>query len=166
MKLTIDRALLEKIDMRRPYVLAATWFGCGLLKPAPGTWGTLGGLPLALLLAAAGGWPLLLAGATLVAIAGYAAARRFERDTGTHDSGAIVIDEVAGVMLALTAAGNDPVFIGLAFLLFRVFDILKPWPVGWCDRRLPGAFGVMADDIAAGIWAALLIGGIRYVTMA
>lgn len=158
----IDRTLLGKLDFGKPYAWLSTWFGCGLMQPAPGTWGTLGGMPLGIILGVIGGWPLLLVGAAVVAAVGYRAAKKFEEATGEHDCGAVVIDEVAGVLLALAAAGNSPLLIIMAFVLFRIFDILKPWPVNWCDQKLPGAWGVMADDLVAGLYAALCLGGLRY----
>lgn len=157
----LDRELMQKIDMKDPSVWLATWLGFGLIRRAPGTWGTLGGLPFGIALAYFGGWSLLLGGVVIVFAAGYFAARKFEEMSGKHDAGAIVIDEVAGIWLTLLATPLSGTGILLAFGLFRFFDILKPWPVSWCDR-LPGALGVMSDDIMAGIYAALVIGGFRY----
>jgi len=125
----IDRSLIQKLDMKHPAVWLATWGGCGLLKPAPGTWGTLGGLPVGILLLAAGSWPLVLVATLAVFAAGLYAAARFETMTGEHDSGAIVVDEVAGIWLTLLAAPLTVPGVALAFLLFRLFDIWKPWPV-------------------------------------
>ena len=115
-------------DIKKPYFWLATWFGCGLARPAPGTWGTLGGLPLGILLMM-GGPVYLAAGIIIVFAAGLWAAREFEKATGEHDAGMIVIDEVAGIWVTLLAAQMTPLSLLLAFLLFRAFDILKPWPV-------------------------------------
>lgn len=122
--------------------------GIGFLRPAPGTWGSLAVLPLALLPS----WALLLA-ALLFTGLGYWALTRLP-ETG-EDPGWVVIDEAAGQCLALAAAGG---WLGvlLAFALFRLFDITKPGPVGWADRR-KGPFGVMADDVLAGALAAAII---------
>ena len=147
-------------DIKKPYFWLATWFGCGLARPAPGTWGTLGGLPLGILLMM-GGPVYLAAGIIIVFAAGLWAAREFEKATGEHDAGMIVIDEVAGIWVTLLAAQMTPLSLLLAFLLFRAFDILKPWPVSWCDKKLPGAWGVMMDDIVAGIFAAACLLGLR-----
>ena len=81
------------------------------------------------------------------------AADRYMRAVGVHDPGAIVVDEVAGQWLTLAVAPLDPLAYLAGFLLFRVFDVLKPWPAGWLDRRVGGAFGVMIDDIAAAAYA-------------
>ena len=136
-----------------PATLLATWFGAGRLPWAPGTWGSLSALPFAwLLLALGGAWQLLLATALVFAL-GLWASDRYMKAVGLHDPGAIVIDEVAGQWLTLTIAPLDPLAFLLGFVLFRVADVLKPWPAGWLDRRVGGAFGVMIDDVAAAVYA-------------
>ncbi len=145
-------------------ILVATVGGIGFLKPAPGTWGSLAG--------AAGGWALLWAtdgafwalAAALVAVslAGLWAAAGYARATGVHDAGPVVIDEVAGQWIALAAVPALGTSMTLqhaaaAFVLFRLFDIWKPGPIGWADRSLPGALGVMADDWLAGLAAGLAL---------
>lgn len=148
---------------RDPGLWLATWFGCGLSPRAPGTVGTLAALPFGFAIMWYGGTAGLLLAALIVSAAGLWAAGVYERKSGTHDSGAIVIDEVAGMWLTLCAGTLSPLSFVLAFGLFRLFDILKPWPVSWADRELPGAAGVMADDIIAGILAGLCLWGLRYV---
>ena len=69
----------------------------------------------------------------------------------------IVLDEVAGLWIALAPAALDPIMVALAFILFRVFDALKPWPISWLDRHVPGPLGIMADDVAAGLVSAVLV---------
>lgn len=145
-----------------PFLLA-TWFGCGLSPRAPGTVGTLGAIPFGAALLWSGGIEGLLTATIIVFTLGLWAAREYERHTGAHDPGAIVIDEVAGMWLAMAVAGLSPVMIALAFVLFRFFDIKKPWPVSWADRKLPGAWGVMTDDIIAGAYAAALLGLVHIV---
>lgn len=142
---------------RQPWFWLATWFGCGLARRAPGTWGTLGGLPLGIFLLAAGSVPGLLIGTAAIFAAGLWVAREFEKATGEHDASAIVIDEVAGVCVTMLAAKLTFPSLLLAVALFRLFDIWKPWPVSWCDKKLPGAWGVMMDDIAAGAMAAVFL---------
>lgn len=150
-----------KVNFKDPAIWLATWFGCGLMRPAPGTWGTLGALPIGILIYAVAGWIGLLIATIAVSVIGYWAAGKFEEQSGEHDNGAIVIDEVAGVWIALIPAGLSIPHVIAAFLLFRFFDILKPWPISWADKKLPGALGVMADDIIAGVFAALIIAGAR-----
>lgn len=138
-------------------VLIITWFGSGLSPRAPGTVGTLAALPFAIAMIWAAGpayahWVLSLA-ALLVFLIGWWASDAYVRLTGTKDPGLIVIDEVAGIWLTLAVAPLDPVAIGLGFVLFRLFDILKPWPVSWADKAVKGGLGIMLDDILAGLFA-------------
>jgi phosphatidylglycerophosphatase A len=140
----------------RVALVLATWFGCGLSPIAPGTAGTLGALPLYLLIAPAGPWAVALA-ALVVAAAGIAAADRVASRRGLKDPQIVCIDEVAGVLVALTAARLELVQVAVAVALFRVFDIWKPWPVRLLERRLPGGWGIVGDDLAAGVWAALVL---------
>lgn len=137
-----------------PSVAVATWFGAGLSPVMPGTVGSLAALPFAWAIAAWGGWSALAAGAVLVFAVGLWAAGGYMALTGEHDPGPIVVDEVAGQWIALLPASLAPADFIAGFVLFRLFDILKPWPISWADRRLPGAFGVMADDVLAGAFAA------------
>jgi phosphatidylglycerophosphatase A len=139
----------------------ATWFGAGRLPWAPGTWGSFFALPLAWLLLALGGPWLLLIAAALVFALGLWASDRYMKAVGLHDPGAVVIDEVAGQWLTLAIAPLDPLAFLLGFVLFRVADVLKPWPASWLDRRVGGAFGVMIDDVAAALYA----GGILAIVL-
>ncbi|NMJ39821.1 phosphatidylglycerophosphatase A [Roseomonas sp. JC162] len=136
-----------------PSLAIATLGGIGRLKPAPGTWGSAAVLPAALLGPA---WALGLAIA--VAVIGWLALRDLFADDPDQDPGWVVVDEAAGMLLALAAlpASAGWVGVGLAFLLFRAFDILKPWPVSWADN-LGGPVGVMLDDILAGAIAGALL---------
>ena len=153
----------------------ATVLGVGYLKPAPGTWGSLAALPMFWALHQLGGWPLALASTFGVVFVGVWAIRRETEGKDNHDPSEIVIDEVAGQWIALlpvsigaAAAGSDvlalyPGWIS-AFILFRLFDIWKPGPVGWADRKNT-AWGVMLDDVFAGILAAigtLLLAGLSH----
>ena len=132
----------------------ATWFGVGNLPAAPGTFGSLAAVPLAWLLANYGGTPVLAAAAVAVFGIGWWASNIYVGATGIEDPGPVVIDEVAGQWLTLLAAAPGVWWHWLAgFLLFRLFDIVKPWPVSWADRRVKGGFGVMFDDILAAIYA-------------
>ncbi len=146
-----------------PISLLATWFGAGLLPKAPGTWGSLAALPLAFVIAAgAGTWGLLAAAAvaTLVGVwaAGVYAARRGQADPQT-----VVIDEVAGQWLALVPVAQDLRLYAVAFLAFRFFDIVKVWPAGRIDRELKGGWGIMLDDVVAGLYAAAVTYGVAQI---
>nr|WP_232479007.1 phosphatidylglycerophosphatase A [Roseomonas rosulenta] len=137
----------------------ATLGGIGRLRPAPGTWGSLAVLPAALL-----GPVACLVLAAAVTLVGWVAVRTVLAEAADQDPGWIVVDEAAGMLLALVAvpAGWGWIGITAAFALFRAFDIAKPWPVSWADG-LPGATGVMLDDVIAGAMAGavlLLAGGL------
>jgi len=150
------------LPARHPAFLIATWFGAGLLPRAPGTWGSLAALPFAWALSSVGG-PMPLAVATVaVSLIGWWAASVYVRRTGVADPSEVVVDEVAGQWLALILVPPEPLLYLAAFALFRLFDIRKPWPVGWADREVGGGLGVMLDDIFAGLYAALIMGALLY----
>jgi phosphatidylglycerophosphatase A len=157
-----DLELIKKLDFKNPALWAATWFGCGLMRPAPGTWGTLGALPFALIFLALGGKIALLLAILLIIPIGLMASKEFERMTGTYDNSMIVIDEVAGLWITLLATTLSPFSILAGFALFRFFDILKPWPISYLDKNIGGAWGVMLDDILAGLCAALVLWGLHH----
>ena len=142
-------------------MLLATWGGVGLVRIAPGTAGSLAAIPFAWAIAAAGGaWALGLAILAVFAAGIWASA--YVGRSGETDSGAIVIDEVAGQWIALLPVIAAPQLWPLAFGLFRVLDIVKPWPASRVDRTMHSAFGVMLDDVIAGLYAgAVLWAGIE-----
>ena len=150
-------------DMKNPIHLLAFGLGSGLAKKAPGTWGTLAALPV---------WWFLLQGVpTLpyigVLLAGFAfgvvICEITSRDMGVHDFGGIVWDEWIGVwitLLWLPMSGNlgtDLLWLAYAFALFRFFDIIKPWPIKWLDAKVHGGFGIMIDDVIAGIFGLVVM---------
>lgn len=140
-----------------PAALLATWFGSGLLPWAPGTWGSLAALPFAWVIMAYTGAAGLLIAALVVFAVGCWAAGRVERASGVKDPGFAVIDEVAGQWLTLVVAPLDPLFYLAGFLLFRLVDIWKPFPIRHIERNVPGGLGIMADDVAAALYAALVL---------
>ena len=143
--------------LRDPAALIATCFGAGLVRWAPGTVASVLALPFAWLLRTYTG-TIGLAIATLVLIViGIWAASAYERRTGTRDSSAIVIDEVAGQFIALLLVPPTVAVYAVGFVLFRLFDVVKPWPISLLDRRVKGGLGVMLDDIVAGALAAVLL---------
>ncbi|UWQ20494.1 phosphatidylglycerophosphatase A [Jannaschia sp. W003] len=144
--------------------MVATVFGSGLLRPAPGTWGTLAALPLGWL-AMQGGPVLFTVLTALVVPLGWWSIRETTRGMADHDPGMVVIDELLGMWIALLPVAWGAAQAGVpvlalwpgwiaAFALFRLFDILKPGPVGWLDRRNDVA-GVLFDDAVAGAMAAV-----------
>lgn len=134
----------------------ATLGGVGRLPRAPGTFGTLAALPLVFLAQHAGFATHLLV-TVVVILAGTWATAVACRALGEKDPGQVVVDEAAGMLLTMLPAPSGWPWLLAGFMLFRLFDIWKPWPVGWLDRNLPGAWGVMADDLAAGVYAGLLL---------
>jgi len=163
MRRILDDKALRLLDFKAPATWVATWGGCGLIRPAPGTWGTLGAMPFGVILLMLGGVPALLIASIIIFPIGLWASKKFEGMVNEKDSGMIVIDEVVGVWIALIPALLTPLSIGLAFVLFRFFDILKPWPIAYFDKHFKGPFGVMIDDVIAGIFAAIILIGLRYV---
>ena len=145
------------LPLWHPAVVLATWFGAGLLPAAPGTWGSLAALPFAWAIRALWGTVGLAIAAATVFIAGWWAAGALAAASGTKDPGAIVIDEVAAQWLVLLAVPLDPPAYVLAFLLFRIFDIWKPWPVCWADHHIAGGLGIMLDDLMAAVYAVLVL---------
>ncbi len=136
-------------------VILATWFGIGRISVAPGTCGSLVAVVLAVPIAASGGWVALALAALTVSALGIPIAGAAETAMKRKDPGCIVIDEVAGQWIALVPATINLWSYALAFVLFRIFDIWKPGPIGWADRRLSGGGGIIADDILAGLLAAV-----------
>ncbi|MBM3951669.1 MAG: phosphatidylglycerophosphatase A [Rhodospirillales bacterium] len=144
---------------RHPAWHLATWFGVGLMPKAPGTWGSLAAVPFAYGIHHVGGAAGLLVAALVLFGVGVWAAETFRRHAGTADPQAVVIDEAAGQWLALIPAGDDMLLYAAGFFLFRLFDIWKPWPVSWADRRVGGGLGIMLDDMIAGTYAAAVLWG-------
>lgn len=139
-----------------PIHFLAFGFGSGLSPKAPGTMGTLMAIPLYLLLTGLPLWGYLLA-VTLVSVAGIWICGESSRRLGVHDHGGIVWDEFAGFLLTMTAAPQGWQWILLGFVLFRLFDIWKPWPIRVADNRVDGGLGIILDDLLAGVYAWLLL---------
>lgn len=140
----------------------SSWFGTGYLPKVPGTWGTLGTLPLWWVMADLP-VPIFVATLTGVAVLAILISHAAEKIYGDHDVGKIVIDEVAGFLVTVIAVPFQPGTAVAAFLLFRVLDMTKPWPIKWVDRRVGGGLGVVVDDLLAGAIACALLHGTRLV---
>lgn len=164
------RPLPQGTRLSQPSTLLATWFGSGLIKPASGTWGSLASLPFIIaILYLPSPLNALALGIFILAsfIIGLWAARTYMHSSGTHDASEIVIDETCGLaisflpLLMYNGLSNTALMIysAVLFLLFRFYDAAKPWPISWMDKNIGGAFGVMIDDCAAGIFTCLTFGG-------
>ena len=127
-------------------------FGSGCSPWAPGTFGTLAAIPIYLLLQAASLWMYLLI-TTLMFLIGIWLCRETTKKLGVHDHSGIVWDEIVGYLVTMIAAPQGWLWIVTGFVLFRIFDILKPWPISIADKKIHGGFGIMIDDIIAGIFA-------------
>jgi len=132
--------------------------GVGLLPVAPGTWGSLFTLPIAYIIVLNISSYYLILLSVAVFLVGSWAAGAYVRRTGREDPGEAVIDEVAGQLLTLALVPPGVVAYALGFLVFRVLDIVKPFPADWCDRNVKGGVGVMADDMVAGLYGMVLMG--------
>lgn len=148
-----------------PVHLLAFGLGSGLSPKAPGTVGTLAAVPFAWVMLQ---WPLgwALGVIVMAALLGIYLCGESARRLGVHDHGGIVFDEFVGywisclplmpAVLGLSGfAGSEALGLLLAFVLFRFFDVLKPWPISWLDRHVDGGLGIMVDDLLAGLFAAL-----------
>ena len=144
---------LPKPAMDNLVHLLAFGLGAGCSPRAPGTMGTLLAVGLYLPLSRL---PLsaYLAVLVVVVVAGVWICDKASRDLGVHDHPGIVWDEIAGFLLTMVAAPAGWIWILVGFGLFRLFDIWKPWPIGWLDRRVQGGLGIMLDDLVAGVFAA------------
>ncbi len=143
-------------DWRNPVHLLAFGLGSGAAPKAPGTFGTLAAVPLYFLLQPLAPWSYLLV-VTAMFFIGVWLCDRTSKDLGVHDHGGIVWDEWVGFLLTLWLAPAGPGWLIGGFVLFRIFDIWKPWPIGWLDRRVGGGWGIMLDDIVAGLYGLMLL---------
>jgi len=143
------------VFLKHPANFLALGAGSGLAPVAPGTFGTVAAVPLVWFL------PSSLAAYTIVLIVLFVAGVWFcdkcTEALGVHDHGAIVFDEWVGYFIAMMAVPRSLVTVLLAFILFRIFDILKPWPIRSLDARVHGGFGIMIDDVVAGIMACTIL---------
>jgi len=152
-------------SLASPVHLLALGFGAGLAPRAPGTFGSLVGVVVAAALSQLGFF-VNVVGAVALTIVGFWICGASARRLGVHDHPAIVWDEIAGMTITLLAAPRGWTWswaIG-AFVLFRIFDILKPWPIREIDHGMRGGVGIMLDDVLAGILAALVLLLARYIT--
>ena len=137
---------------RNPIHFLAFGLGIGAAPRAPGTFGTVAGLLIYVLLPSMS-VPAYLLFLALTFAFGVWLCGRTAADIGVHDHGGIVWDEFVGLWLTLFMAPPGLVWLALGFLLFRVFDVLKPWPIAWCDKYVEGGLGIMIDDVLAGLMA-------------
>ncbi len=143
-----------KTIFSNPIHFIAFGFGSGLSPKAPGTVGTLVAIPIYLLLYPLGLANYLILLILLTVISIYIAGKSAQL-LGIHDHGGIVIDEICGYLLTMLIAPPGWLWIIAGFILFRIFDIFKPWPIGYLDQCVSGGLGIVLDDLMAGIYALL-----------
>lgn len=145
------------LNMRNPWHLLATGFGSGLSPIMPGTVGSLAAIPFWYALTYLS-VPLYLLVVVVACAIGFYLCHVTARDMGVHDHGSIVWDEFVGMWITLIAIPvHDWRWVALGFVVFRILDIWKPWPIRWFDKNIQGGAGIMVDDIVAGVVAAGVI---------
>lgn len=148
----MDKQLREKISLQNPWHFFALGFGSGLSGFMPGTMGSLVGLPFVFIAANFNHW-ILATMAILFCVAGVPICAKTADDMNVHDHGSIVWDEIAGIAITFLWIPFSWKAAVIGFVLFRLFDILKPWPIGFIDKYMSGGIGIMLDDIIAGAMA-------------
>lgn len=149
----------EKLSILSPVTLFASFGGSGFITPASGTWGSLAALPLATYILFNYSILHLLSLSFTLFLIGIWVCREWLNAVGDQDNdpSMIVIDEAAGLSLTLAFAEMNLISVFLGFALFRLFDIAKPWPISWLEKRFSGAFGIMIDDMVAGLLAGIIL---------
>ncbi len=157
-----NNVVVKKQDIfTRPCYFLAFGFGSGLMPKAPGTWGTLMAIPCYILLQMLS-WKMYISLLLCAFIIGIWLCDSVSKDMGVHDHGGIVWDEFVGYWITMAWVNISWLHIVLGFILFRIFDIWKPYPVSWCDKNISGGLGIMLDDVIAGIYAGIFLLGMSY----
>jgi phosphatidylglycerophosphatase A len=151
---------LRRVALRNPAGFLAFGFGSGLSRHAPGTAGTVAAIPFALLLKQLP-VPAFWVALAVLFIAGIYLCGKASRMLGRHDPGNIVWDEMVGFWLTVALLPVTWAWWLAGFVAFRVFDILKPWPIRWLDRRVRGGVGIMLDDVVAALYAMLVLAAVQ-----
>lgn len=146
----------ELFNIKNPVHFLALGFGSGLSPKAPGTMGTLAAIPLYLLCSQLS-LNIFIVITVFISIVGIWICDKASKDAGVHDHGAIVWDEIAGFFITMVAVPATWQAVIVGFILFRILDIAKPWPISIADKKVGGGFGIMLDDIIAGILACALM---------
>ena len=154
---------IDIVEMKDPVVAIALGFGSGLVPRAPGTAGTLVAVPLCMALQHLS-LALYAVFTVIVVIVGIFICSYAAKKLGVHDHPAIVIDEVAGFLITMLAVPQGWQWLVAGFFLFRFFDVIKPWPISWLDKNVKGGFGIMADDVLAGLASLALLHGYLMIT--
>ena len=154
----MDSQIRLRVNMRNPVHFLALGFGSGLAPKMPGTFGTLAAIPLVMLLGTTLTLSAYLAVTLIACVVGVWLCGKTAQDMGVHDDSSIVWDEIAGMLITMIAVPLTWQNLLVGFALFRLFDIVKPWPISYLDKHLHGGLGIMLDDIIAGFFA---LGGLH-----
>ena len=150
---------MAKLNLNTMFVSV---FGIGFIPFASGTFGSLAGLIIGYVLNLIN-YNLFFIIIPMLFILGVIASNTYQKQTGEKDSSVIVIDEVVGQLIAMMFVMDDYVLVFISFIIFRLFDIYKPWPASYADKKMTGGFGVMLDDVFAGIYTSIFIFLISYL---
>ena len=143
----------QRVSLRNPIHFLALGFGSGLARKMPGTIGTLAALPLVIFTSLYTSLSTFIALTIIVSIVGVWLCGKTAEDMGVHDDSSIVWDEVAGMFITMIAIEISFLSVAVGFILFRLFDIAKPWPISVVDKNVHGGIGIMLDDVLAGLAA-------------
>ena len=156
MKTIGKNQLTAREIMLDPVLCLAFGFGSGLAKKAPGTFGTVAAVPIYLLLMQTNLFIYSVATAVCTVVGIWICGVAADK-LGEHDFGGIVWDEIAGLLITMWFVAFSWQNLVIGFVLFRIFDIIKPWPIKWVDQQVQGGLGIMLDDVIAGIFAGLVL---------
>jgi phosphatidylglycerophosphatase A len=157
----LNKHIPARVVLGSPIHFIAFGFGSGLAPTAPGTVGTLVGIPFFFLMASLSlGSYLVLT--LLLFLFGVWVCDQSSKMLGVHDHGGIVWDEIVGYLVTMIAAPSGWGWVAMGFILFRIFDIFKPWPISYLDKHVSGGMGIMIDDVLAGIYALLVLQSLHY----
>ncbi|HEY8537503.1 MAG TPA: phosphatidylglycerophosphatase A [Steroidobacteraceae bacterium] len=151
----------EPALLRQPVHFFAFGFGSGLSPVAPGTFGTAVAVPLVIILQQFG-WGVHALFAVCAILGGVYICGESARRLDVHDHPAIVWDEITGYTVTMLAASHEWYWLLAGFVLFRFFDVVKPWPIREADHSLPGGLGIMLDDVIAGVFAGAILFGFKF----
>ncbi len=150
------------LNLVNPIHFLAFGFGSGVGPKASGTWGTLVAVPIFLLMQDLS-LPLYLSLVAVITVVGIWLCDVTAKDLGVHDHPGIVWDEIAGYLITMIAAPSGWLWLVVGFALFRLFDIVKPWPIGVIDKEVDGGLGIMLDDVLAGFMALACLQFLAYL---
>ncbi len=153
----MNKQLRQRVSLLNPVHFLALGFGSGLAKIMPGTFGTLAALPLVVVLSYYCHFEIYLLVTFVASVLGIWLCGKTADAMQVHDDSSIVWDEVAGMLVTMIAVPLSWSTILAGFVLFRFFDIVKPWPISYLDKQVHGGFGIMIDDVLAGVFACLVL---------